>query len=291
MIDSHCHLADDAFADDLDGVIGRARAAGLHARAVHPVGRRRVGIAAAARVRALWPGVRFSVGIHPHKAGDFAGRLDEARACVRRGIRGEGAVAIGEIGLDYHYDFSPRDVQQAVFRAQLALALELALPVVIHTREATDDTFAILREAGPVLRGVFHCFTGDAAMARAALDLGFYVSLAGIVTFPRAEALREVAKLVPDDRLLIETDAPYLAPVPHRGKRNEPAFVARVAETLAALRGVPVPRSSAQVARNFDALLMPALVQLFPIKRLSALTLRAKLHYSETTGTEKRHTL
>ncbi len=123
-------------------------------------------------------------------------------------------MAIGEIGLDYHYDFSPREVQQDVFRAQVSLALELAMPVVIHTREATEDTFGILREAGPALRGVFHCFTGDSAMARAALDIGFYVSLAGIVTFPRADALREVATLVPDDRLLIETDAPYLAPVP-----------------------------------------------------------------------------
>ena len=259
MIDSHCHLADDAFADDLDGVIDRARAAGLHAALCILSAGEESESRAAARVRALWPGVRFSVGIHPHKAGDFAGRLDDARACVRRGISGEGAVAIGEIGLDYHYDFSPREAQQNVFRAQLALALELAMPVVIHTREATEDTFGILRDAGPVLRGVFHCFTGDTAMARAALDIGFYVSLAGIVTFPRAEALREVATLVPDDRLLIETDAPYLAPVPHRGKRNEPAFVARVAETVAALRGVPVSQLGAQVARNFDRLLMPGL--------------------------------
>jgi TatD DNase family protein len=259
MIDSHCHLADDAFADDLEGVIGRARAEGLHAALCILSAGDEAESRAAARVRALWPGVRFSVGIHPHKAGDFAGRLDDARACVSRGISTEGALAIGEIGLDYHYDFSPRDVQQQVFRAQVSLALEFALPVVIHTREATEDTFGILRDAGSVLRGVFHCFTGDAAMARAALDIGFYVSLAGIVTFPRADALREVATLVPDDRLLVETDAPYLAPVPHRGKRNEPAFVARVAETVAALRGVPVSQLGAQVARNFDALLMPGL--------------------------------
>ncbi len=183
-------------------------------------------------------------------------------------------------------------MQQAVFRAQVGLALELALPVVIHTREATDDTFGILREAGPSLRGVFHCFTGDTDMARAALDLGFYVSLAGIVTFPRAEALRDVARLVPADRLLIETDAPYLAPVPHRGKRNEPAFVAHVAERVAAIRGVTAADLGDQVARNFAALLARrGLGQLFPTKRLSALTLRAKLHYSEMTGTRKRHTL
>ena len=256
MIDSHCHLADDVFAEDLEDVVGRARAAGVtSALCILSAGDTKES-AAAARVRTLWPEVRFSLGIHPHNAGDFAGRLDDARSCLRKGVVAEGARAVGEIGLDYHYDFSPRDVQQAVFRAQVSLALELALPVVIHTREATGDTFAILREAGPALRGVFHCFTGDLDMARDALDLGFYVSLAGIVSFPRAEGLRDVARLVPPDRLLIETDAPYLAPVPHRGKRNEPAFVARVAETVAAIRGVPVAELGAQVARNFEALLM-----------------------------------
>jgi len=257
MIDSHCHLADEAFADDLEAVIERARGAGLDAALCILSAGDEKESAAAARVRALWPGVRFSVGIHPHRAGDFAGRLEHARTVVRQGVVKEGARALGEMGLDYHYDFSPRDVQQAVFRTQVRLALELALPVIIHTREATDDTFGILREAGSSLRGVFHCFTGDPAMARDALDMGFYVSLAGIVTFPRAEALREVATLVPGDRLLIETDAPYLAPVPHRGKRNEPAFVGHVAETIAALRGVPAAELGAQVARNFEALLRP----------------------------------
>jgi TatD DNase family protein len=256
MIDSHCHLADEAFAGDLEAVVGRAQAAGVEgALCILSAGDAKES-AAAARVRALWPDVRFSLGIHPHKAGEFAGRLEDARDCVRQGLADEGARAIGEIGLDYHYDFSPRDVQQEVFRAQVSLALELALPVVIHTREATEDTFGILREAGSSLRGVFHCFTGDPAMARAALDIGFFVSLAGIVTFPRADELREVARLVPDDRLLIETDAPYLAPVPHRGKRNEPAFVGRVAETIAGLRGVPAAALGAQAARNFATLLM-----------------------------------
>ena len=259
MIDSHCHLADDAFAEDLESVIGRAQAAGIQgALCILSAGDTKES-SAAMRVRALWPEVRFSVGVHPHKAGDFAGHIEAASAVVREGVASEGAQAIGEIGLDYHYDFSPRDVQQDVFRAQVELALELALPVVIHTREATEDTFGILRDAGASLRGVFHCFTGDSAMARAALDIGFYVSLAGIVTFPRAGTLREVARLVPDDRLLIETDAPYLAPVPHRGKRNEPAFVGRVAETIAGLRDVPAAALAAQVQRNFAALLMPGL--------------------------------
>jgi TatD DNase family protein len=170
------------------------------------------------------------------------------------------ARGIGEIGLDYHYDFAPRDVQQEVFAAQLALAREEQLPVIIHTREATDDTFAILEEAGGI-RGVFHCFTGDTAMARRALDIGFYVSYAGIVTFPKASGLRDTLKIVPSDRLLIETDSPYLAPVPHRGKRNEPAYVGRVLDSLAAVRGEPAADLEAQVTRNFVRLFGPTRVE------------------------------
>jgi TatD DNase family protein len=257
MIDSHCHLADEAFAADLEAVIGRARDAGIErALCILSAGDEKES-AAAARVRALWPAASFSVGVHPHHAGDFGGRVDEASATLRDAVTKEGARAIGEIGLDYHYDFSPRDVQQQVFAAQIAVALDLGLPVIIHTREATDDTFQILREAGPALRGVFHCFTGDVAMARAALELDFYVSLAGIVTFPKAENLRDVARLVPEEKLLIETDAPYLAPVPHRGKRNEPGFVGRVAETIAGLRGVDVADLEARLTRNFDTFLGP----------------------------------
>jgi TatD DNase family protein len=173
---------------------------------------------------------------------------------VRSAVALHGAVAVGEIGLDYHYDFSPREVQREVFRRQVALAAELNLPVVIHTREATDDTFAILRESGTRVRGVFHCFTGDTAMARSALDLGFFISFAGILTFPRATELRDVAKFVPAGSLLVETDAPYLAPVPSRGKRNEPAFVVRTVEVLAELRGVPVVELAAQVTHNFEVL-------------------------------------
>jgi TatD DNase family protein len=257
MIDSHCHLADEAFAGDLEAVIERARQAGLDsALCVLAAGDEKES-SAARRVRALWGDVRFSVGVHPHQAGQFEGRLDEMADCVRTGAQTEGAQAIGEIGLDYHYDFSPRDVQRTVFARQVELARELRLPVIIHTREATADTLDILREAAPDIRGVFHCFTGDAAMARLVLDLGFHVSLAGIVTFPRASALKEVGRLVPDDRLLVETDAPYLAPVPFRGKRNEPGFVTRVVETLAELRSVRPEQLGAQTARNFRALIGP----------------------------------
>jgi TatD DNase family protein len=255
MIDSHCHLADEAFAEDLEAVIGRAREAGVErALCILSMGDEKES-AAAARVRAIWPAVCFSTGVHPHNAGQFAGRIAEVAGCVSDAIAREGARAIGEIGLDYHYDFSPRDVQQDVFRAQIDLARARALPVVIHTREATDDTFQALREGQGELRGVFHCFTGDVKMARAALDLGFYISLAGIVTFSKAGELREVAKLIPDDRLLVETDSPYLAPVPFRGKRNEPAFVARVLEAVAAIRSTNPDELAAQTIRNFEAFL------------------------------------
>jgi TatD DNase family protein len=169
-----------------------------------------------------------------------------------------GARAIGEIDLDYHYDFSPRDVQEAVFRAQLQLARELDRPVVIHTREADEDTLRVLHEeGGGALRGVLHCFTGTQALADAALALGFYISLAGIVTFPKAHALRDTARRVPLDRLLTETDSPFLAPVPHRGKRNEPAHVSRVVAALAELHGISADDMAARTAANFHRLFRP----------------------------------
>ena len=258
MIDSHCHLADEAFADDLEAVIERARQAGLSgALCILSAGDVRES-QAAARVRHLWDGARFSVGVHPHQAGEFAGRLEQVAGVVRDGIDHEGARAIGEIGLDYHYEFSPRDVQQEVFASQVVLARDTGLPIVIHTREATEDTFRILREVGRrEVRGVFHCFTGDVAMARDALDLDFYISLSGIVTFPKASELREVARMVPADRLLAETDAPYLAPVPNRGTRNEPALVAEVHRAIATARGVDPVALAVSLARNFEAFLGP----------------------------------
>ena len=255
MIDSHCHLAGEEFAGDLDGVVSRARDAGVTgALCILAAGdddeSRR-----ALTVRDAWPEVRFAVGIHPHQAGQFGGPPERGLDTVRRAVEEHRACAIGEIGLDYHYDFSPRAVQQDVFRAQVGLGVELGLPVIIHTREATDDTFRILREAGAGrVRGVFHCFTGDDAMARAAFDLDFYLSFAGIVTFPRAETIRAVAKVAPAGRFLTETDAPYLAPVPHRGRRNEPAYVADVVAKLAEIRGATVADVAAQVTGNFKTL-------------------------------------
>ena len=163
-----------------------------------------------------------------------------------------------KIGLDYHYDLSPRDVQREVFHRQVDLARELQLPVSIHTREAEADTLEILEKAGRrEVSGVFHCFAGDASLADHALALGFHVSFSGMITFKRADALRAVASEVPADRLLIETDAPYLAPVPHRGKRNEPAWVSRVLEVLAEIRGTTVESLSEQVMTNFRTLVRP----------------------------------
>ncbi len=253
MIDSHCHLAGDEFAADLGDVVARAKQAGLSAALCILAAGDPSEAAAIVRVQSLWPEVRVALGIHPHQAGVHAGAVPGAVAGVREEVSRRRAVAIGEIGLDYHYDFSPRDVQREVFSAQVALARDLGLPVVIHTREATDDTLHILRSAAG-LRGVFHCFTGDRAMARSALDLGFFLSFAGIVTFPKAAELREVARMTPADRVLAETDSPYLAPIPYRGQRNEPARVTRVVETLAEVRGVSREAMAEAVAGNFHAL-------------------------------------
>ena len=253
MIDSHCHLADEGFEADLEAVVARAQAAGLTAALVILAAGDAAEAARARKVREAWGAVRFATGVHPHSAGTFAGQPGEAAAATERHAAAFDACGIGEIGLDYHYDFAPRDVQRAVFAAQLASAKRLGRPVIIHTREATDDTFDVLIASGGSA-GVFHCFTGDATMARRALDIGFHVSFSGIVTFPKAESIREAARLVPDDRLLVETDSPYLAPVPFRGTRNEPAHVARVLEAVAVLRGVTAAQLAERTSRNFDGL-------------------------------------
>ena len=243
MIDSHCHLADEQFTADLDAVVERARDAGVD-RALCILDALNDDEAARAdRVADAWPEVAFAVGVHPHQAGavdEAVGGPAGVAPFVRRAVDARAAAcAIGEIGLDYHYDFAPRRTQIEVFRRQIALARELRRPVVIHTREADDDTADAIRAEGRGdVEGVFHCFTGDAAFARRTLDLGFHVSFSGIVTFRNAAAIREAAAIVPADRLLAETDAPYLSPVPYRGRRNEPARVAQVIDALAGVRGV-----------------------------------------------------
>jgi TatD DNase family protein len=258
MIDSHCHIAGPEFAADLDGVIARARAAGVEGALTILAADDEPELVRAADVYARWPQVRFSIGVHPHAAGQFAAAPEAAAAAVAAALAAQPAArAVGEIGLDYHYDFAPRDAQHAVFREQIRLALGRRLPIVIHTREAEDDTFRILHEEHADVDVVFHCFTGTIATARRVLDAGYHLSLAGIVTFPRALELKEVAAFVPLDRLLVETDSPYLAPVPYRGKRNEPAHVSLVAETVAALRAEPAARIAEATSATFRRIFNP----------------------------------
>lgn len=259
MTDSHCHLAGDEFAGDLADVVARARAAGVRRALVIVGAEDDAEVARAADVAAAWPECRFAVGVHPHQAHVFAGDPEAAAALVASRLdRLPASRAVGEIGLDYHYDYSPRDVQRAVFRAQLLMACERGLPVVIHSREAEDDTLRLLADARPRgARGVVHCFSGDAQAAARTLATGFFLSIPGIVTFPKSAALREAAAVIPADRLLVETDSPFLAPVPHRGRRNEPAHAALVAEALARLRGEPIEALEARLDANFDALFRP----------------------------------
>jgi TatD DNase family protein len=231
-IDTHCHLEMARFDGDREEVIKRAREAGLEA--VITIGSDLESNTGALRLSETHEMVYCAVGIHPHEAKDFTG---QTFLKLREWAAHEKVVAIGETGLDYHYMHSPEEVQQEAFRRHLGLASELGLPAVIHSREAEADTLRILRESG-ITRGVMHCFSGDMKMAEAAMAMGLYISIAGPVTFKDAKRLKEVARSVPDDFLLIETDAPYLTPEPLRGKRNEPSYIVHTAREIAGLRGV-----------------------------------------------------
>ena len=237
LVDSHCHVAEPEFDVDRDAVLARAAAAGVTTivciGATGSVETNRRAVALAGRHGDV--AIVVSVGVHPH---DAVTADDAAFAELRHLAAMPGVVAIGETGLDHHYDHSPRSAQREAFARTAALARELDLPLVIHVREAHREAAEVLRAEplGPA-GGVVHCFTGGAAEARCYLDLGLHVSVSGIVTFRNADALRTAVRDVPLDRLLIETDAPYLAPVPHRGKRNEPAHVRLVADAVAAVRG------------------------------------------------------
>ena len=232
FVDSHAHLADAAFTGDRGAVISRARDAG--ARAIVCIGESLTTAVVAAQVAADNPGFVFATaGVHPHDAASF----DASRDVPRLRELLAGAVAIGECGLDYHYDNSPREAQRATFSAQIALAGETGKPVVVHTRDAEDDTRAIIREARSAgVLGVMHCYTGSHALAESAIEAGWYVSFSGIVTFNKWSD-DDLVRLVPRERLLVESDSPYLAPVPFRGKRNEPAWVAHTLSKVAAARG------------------------------------------------------
>lgn len=232
FVDSHTHLADAAFDADRDDAIARARLAG--AAALVCIGE---SIQQANRARGIaqdYPGfVYFTAGVHPHDAADFDS--DRDIPLLRQLVR-DGAVAVGECGLDYHYDHSPRTSQIAAFSAQIDLAREVNRPVVVHSREAVSDTQQMVVGAGKNgVLGVMHCFTGPLELARAALDAGWCISFAGVVTFKKWDQ-DDLIRLVPDDRLLVETDAPYLSPVPHRGKRNEPGLIPHTIEKIAGAR-------------------------------------------------------
>ena len=233
LIDTHTHLDDARYDDDREAMIARAHDAGVDAFIT--IGCDLSTSQAAVALADRHPFVYASIGVHPHEVKHIG---DGWYGEFRRLAKNKKVVAYGEIGLDYHYNHSSPQEQRERFREQIQLARELRLPVIIHTREAQEDTVTILREEGASeIGGVFHCFSGDAWLAKDALELGFYLSFSGILTFQNATMLREIAKTVPLDRLLIETDCPYLTPVPHRGKRNEPAFVAFVAKQLAAIHG------------------------------------------------------
>lgn len=246
LIDSHAHLADERFADDLDAVLGRARDAGVEAVVAigYNVDSSRGVVQLLERDSAPGaPALYGAVGFAPHNVEEADA---ESMAAVRDLLGHESVVAVGEIGLDYHYDMPP-DLQRRIFAEQLGWAVDHDLPVVIHSREAEDDMVRMLAEGGAEsgdLRGVIHCFTEPPPMADRVVELGFYVSFSGIATFRNAPEVREAIARVPLERILIETDAPFLAPVPHRGKRNEPAYVAQVAECVAEVHG----RASADVA-------------------------------------------
>lgn len=247
LVDSHCHLDYPDYAGEkLDAALDRARRAGVGAMLTIGTELSRFpGVRAIAeRHEHIW----CSVGVHPHEAGKAGVR--DAAALVRETAHPK-VVAIGESGLDYYYDSSPRDAQKTNFRAHIEAAVESGLPLVVHTRDADDDTDAMLRDGGKRLRGVLHCFTSSRALAEKALELGFFISLSGIVTFKNATDLRETAKIIPMDRLLVETDAPYLAPVPVRGKPNEPSYVVHTARFVAELKGVTTEALAEATTANF----------------------------------------
>jgi len=250
LVDSHCHLDDSQFDQDRADVIRRAREAGVERLLAIGTGSGPPDLEAAIRLAEQYPFIYATVGVHPHDAAKATAetwkRLGELAGHPK-------VVAIGEIGLDYHYDFSPRPVQVEAFGIQLGIAAGAGKAIIIHTREAWDDTLRMIRTAWRG-GGIMHCFTGDAAQAEEALRLNLHLAFGGVVTFPKAESVRQAARLTPDDCLLVETDCPYLAPVPHRGKRNEPAFLVETVRRLAAVRGSTPGEIAALTTRNFERL-------------------------------------
>lgn len=249
LVDSHCHLNFPEFKDDLPDVVRRAQIAGVEVMV--SVNTRLNESVEIQKIADQFPFVFCSVGVHPHDAATHV--YDGVKEEIRTLCQHPKVVALGETGLDYYYNNSPKEDQIKSFHTHAQLSKELDLPLIIHTRDADEDTIAVLKDH-PDAYGVFHCFSGTDALARQALEMGYYLSLSGIVTFPKAQALKEIATWVPLDRLLVETDSPFLAPVPHRGKRNEPAFTAHVAQVLSELKGIPLAEVAQTTTDNFFAL-------------------------------------
>jgi len=252
LIDSHCHLDFEDFGTEVPEVIARAHAAGVGGMITICTHASKFAQVAAVADKFAAQNVWCSVGIHPHHAGDAAEQVSAADIMALS--KHPRVVGIGECGLDYYYNHSVADAQIKSFEMQIEAALAEDLPVIIHSREADDDTIRILKSAGPKLRGVMHCFSGTRRLAEAALEIGFYISLSGILTFNKSQDLRDIARDVPLDKLLVETDSPYLAPVPLRGKRNEPAYTAHTAAKLAEIKGLPVEQMGEITSANFFTL-------------------------------------
>ena len=252
LVDSHCHLDFADFGPEREAVIERARAAGVVTMAT--ICTRLDEFPTVRQIAEAHGDIWCSVGVHPHEAADYSDTTADNLAALAAHPR---VIGIGETGLDFHYDHSPRDVQEQLFRTHIAAAQASGLPLIIHAREADAEIASILRDEGAA-SGVLHCFSSGRGLAEAALDLGFYISISGIVTFRNAEELRAIVRDVPLDRLLVETDAPYLAPVPYRGKRNEPAFVTATAAAVAELKGVEPAVLAEATTDNFFRLFRKA---------------------------------
>jgi TatD DNase family protein len=252
LVDSHCHLDFPDFAAERDAIVARARSAGVDTMLT--IGTRLDQFEGVRAIAEAHDEIWCSVGAHPHEAADHPELAAEQLVALAEHPK---VVGIGETGLDFHYDLSPRDVQGRVFRAHIAASCTSGLPLIIHAREADTEIARILSEERPP-PGVLHCFSSGRALAETALDLGFFISISGIVTFRNAEELRSIVRDLPVDRLLVETDAPYLAPVPHRGKRNEPAFVAATAAAVAVLKGIETEQLVAATRDNFFRLFTKA---------------------------------
>ena len=253
LSDSHCHLDDSQFDDDRQNVIERAREAGVDCMLAIGTGDGPPDLSAAVRLAERWPSIYATVGVHPNDSAKVENRTFENLITL---LGHPKVKAVGEIGLDYYWKVA-KEAQIDVFQRQLKIAAQARKPVVIHTRDAWDDTLAVLRSswASTGLPCILHCFTGTWEQARTCLDLGFYLAFGGITTFPKSHHVREAARQTPSDRLLLETDAPYLAPLPHRGRRNEPAYIAHTAKVIADLRGLPPEELAEQTTGNFRRVL------------------------------------